>query len=545
MSIVFRTVRNRQKAVWLDVEPPLLATQALTDRGFAAARCTKADLQADDFLSGVSTVIFTQLSRKPMQVVDDLAEFATRLLDHGCQVVVRGAEGIVPTAIRNILELKKLPRGLGEADDPRELGSASDPLGGDPPLPYVRYFAPRVSWNDIVNFIHDCPAGPAPNQSLKISVPDRVDKKGVKRPVRLSRATELLLQRAYWDCREVHLEPMPGGRGSVAVYKAKLIGNAPLGSQSRLHFVKIANRTKIFREYRTYELAVGPHVPFHLHPHLVRDRCWVGAHYGVIVGDYVEESESLRASAYDDRSRGAIACLFDRTLAGWYQQAFCSDTSLSDLLLAQFPTMIVPARMERARQLGATREPEALRDLFARCDKGPTWVGPIHGDLHAGNVRVRGADAIIIDVFAHATRPVLLDAASLEVSLLVDCLPRRDNDVAVWIASIKALYDHAIFGWPATLLSPNDKLEWLHSCIRQVRRYAHQWELQPGQYSAALAFALLSKAQKDSQARDPDASRRAAAYVLAEQLLIANFGATQAVKALPSAAPNRTDAPEA
>ncbi len=48
-------------------------------------------------------------------------------------------------------------------------------------------------------------------------------------------------------------------------------------------------------------------------------------------------------------------------------------------------------------------------------------------------------------------------------------------------------------------------------------------ESRPHQYAAALALALLVKATKSPKTPEPEASRRAAAYVLAERLLVNAF----------------------
>jgi len=93
---------------------------------------------------------------------------------------------------------------------------------------------------------------------------------------------------------------------------------------------------------------------------------------------------------------------------------------ISEGLLARFPRKINANRMAKARELGATLDITALRGLFEGCTSSPVLVGPIHGDLHSGNVRVRATDAIVIDFVQHRDYPLVFDAACLEASLLVE-----------------------------------------------------------------------------------------------------------------------------
>jgi hypothetical protein len=294
--------------------------------------------------------------------------------------------------------------------------------------------------------------------------------------------------------------------------------------------VKIGDRGKIFEEYWLYEEKVDPYVPFHLGPHLIRERCCLGATRGIIVGDYVEESESLRDCASQGRATTAIACLFDRTLQGWYRSARKKPTPISTGLLEWFPKQISAKRLKRARSLGASLDLNALRSLFASCDSLPVTVGPIHGDLHATNILVRGPDAIIIDFESRDNFPLVFDAASLEASLLIEGFPSDGpRQVEESLDSLVPLYEHPILGGSLPLANPRDPSYWFRTWVRQIRRYAREWECKEDQYAGALAIALLTKAAKDKDAPEPEASRRAAAYVLAEHVLRTTFGSKASV----------------
>lgn len=289
-------------------------------------------------------------------------------------------------------------------------------------------------------------------------------------------------------------------------------------------------REPIFQEFENYADAVDGFVPFHLGPHLVFRRCCLGSTEGIIVGDWVEESENLADSARSGRAVSAIACLFDKTLSGWYRAAEKKDTSIAASLKNRFPRWLPTQRYERALALGATKSLAELRTLFKKCNARSILVGPSHGDLHVANVRVRAHDAIIIDFVAHRLAPILYDLASLEASLIVDGFSSVTlDDVPRWVHEIEELYPaaKALDMAPACPL-PKHAHGWFFSLVRQIRLYAQRLEQSRGQYAAALSVALLVKAGKDKRAPEPEASRRAACYLLAERVLEGTFGGAAA-----------------
>lgn len=515
----------RKHVAWFGCVPPADGRQAFEDRGFKVTSCSAAQLNDTGFVSGLSAVIFVQSSDKAAQVGQYLSEYAERLLNYDCQVVLRPGSAELsddPQLLRNTVDRLRLPE-TGFPERVPEEGKPPKAVEAIPPPPYVRFFGHFVPWGFIANKVAENPPGAAPNLILDISVDDVVKK--------LDSDAELLVRRAFSDCLNVHLVAMEGGHSGVRVYRAYAELAGGLHAQwPQPHFVKIGERATILKEYEMYEDDVDPYIPFHLGPHLIRERCCLGAKEGVLVGDYVEESESLRDCASQGRGATAIACLFDRTLLGWHRRWKEVQTPLSRGLNHRFPRInrIGNTRYARARALGATRDLNELRTLFQRCDSVPVLVGPIHGDLHAANVRVRATDAIVIDFCAHADFPLVYDAACLEASLLVDGFADDKRDIEEWLASVASLYDHPVTGRQLPHPNPKDRSCWFHACVRQIRRYARQWECREDQYAGALAVALLTKAVKDKHAPEPEASRRAAAYVLAERVLWTTFGTKMA-----------------
>lgn len=567
--------RSRKTVAWLGISPPVEGIQAFEERGFQVDSCTDEDLQKTEYLVGLAAVVFIQNAEKPLQIRRHLAAHAQQLLDYDCRIILRPASREIPlgsqiqitnytSIITHTINDLRLPTARIYST---ETGKPSDwqPIDdGDPPLPHARVFDTAVLWNDVANFIAAHPSGNAPRDApyLKIDAKDKggkdikfdgtyppddpsnhdlpVDEKNEKKKGNnLNHGSELLLRRAFWDCKEVHLVAMTDGLSGVPVFRAFpefALGQAGDGARgTRPYFVKIGDRKQIYDEYRNYVDYVGPYVPFHLGPHLVLERCCLGAEQGVIVGDLVDESESLRSCASDGRAALAIACLFNRTLHGWHSRFTEEPRSLVEIRdyrdKEYFPSAIPEARLILANGLGAKKSLAELRTLFERCSElKPVFVAPIHGDLHGANVLVRGIDAIVIDFLSHYKGPLVYDAACLEAGLLVDGFADDERDASEWLKSIMPLYDQSsLFGMPS-YIHPKSPSAWFYACVRQIRLHARQMECVNGQYAAALAVILLKKSCKFKDFPERQASHRAAAYVIAERVLSRHFGNVQATK---------------
>jgi hypothetical protein len=516
IQIPRRLVLRRQIA-WLGVQPPDDARRAFEDRGYLVNQCTDENLFDPSFLSGLSAVVFTQLPEQPLQVAQQIEKHAHHLLNYDCSLIFRpGSQDLSqrPHVFTSAaINLRLWTTGFADDEAAKLKWQVPDTLISPP---HATFFDFAVTWVQVANMVTAIPTGPAPNRVLTISVDDVVRA--------LDPESEVMVRRAFWDCSDVHLVAMDGGRSGVRVFRAYAeLAEGIYGQHPQPYFVKIGDRAKIFAEYKMYEEKVDPYIPFHLGPHLVRDRCCLGAKVGIIVGDFVEESENLCGCASEGRAATAIACLFDRTLLGWYRSATKVSTPICTGLLQNFPRprKISINRLARARALGATHDLDELRSLFLRCDSQPVLVGPIHGDLHAANVRVRATDAIVIDFCTHPNFPLVYDAACLEASLLVEGFADDKREIQEWLSSVSSLYDNPLLDGTLPYPNPKGRSCWFHVCVRQIRRYARQWECQEHQYASALAVALLRKAVKDKDAPEPESSRRAVAYVLAERVLLA------------------------
>jgi hypothetical protein len=98
-----------------------------------------------------------------------------------------------------------------------------------------------------------------------------------------------------------------------------------------------------------------------------------------------------------------------------------------------------------------------------------------------------------------------------------------NEQIYEWMDSIGTLYDNAPLRAQLMPTNPKNSSYWFHSCVRQIRLFARQMEAGNNQYAAVLAMALLRKATKDLTAAEPESSRRAVAYVMAERVLLKTF----------------------
>jgi hypothetical protein len=508
MAIDILRFRGRRGVAWLSSEPPQEARQVFSERDYKVVSCTDDQLESPAFIEGLAAVVFTQDALKLPKMQRDLKRHARRLLDYDCRVIVLSAPSQNPSILTDVLNAMRLPVAGIDKSEAKKLESWQPAGQGDPPLPHIHCFSGEAGWANVANFVIEHPPSEAPKTALTI---------GGEAHVRPNH--RILLQRAFADCAAVDLAYMPEtGRSGVSVYRAHATVKGD-GSWSLPYFVKIGNREKILREFKNYIYEVGPEVPFHLGPQLALDRCCLGAHEGVIVGDYVDESESLLSCAREGRAAPVIACLFDRTLQGWHRGAVLDPRALTTML--RVPKDMPPDRIARAHSLGAKKSLAQLRGLFEQGSSAPVRTGTIHGDLHAANVRVRGTDAVVIDFYAaRLGHPLVCDAACLEASLLVEGFAHDKRSIGIWLKSIKPLFENVRLDEPGAQVPPLDQSAWFFACIRQIRLYARRMENGTGQYAVALAIALLRKASKDRRVQEPEASRRAAALVLAERVLL-------------------------
>lgn len=501
---------------------------AFTNHGLSVRECSEADFDTKIDPSLTTAVVFTQSAQSLSAVTTWLEKHAKRLLDYDCRIIIRPAD--LPEGsgredvIRNLAHLHLPTETAGMTLDEASSFKDIEPTPSDQHSPLVRILQRASKWKAVANAVVADPASYAPKITLEIDVAINSHK---PEP---GTSDEILLERAFWDCSSVHLTQLQGGLSGdkVFVYRAFPELELPVhgkNSPPLPYLVKIGPRKDIQTEFFKYVLSVRQSISFHLAPHLDIDRCCLGADRGILVGAFVEESESLLDRARTGRNGPAIiASLFNRTLGGWHRtktKDAKTERSIAEellIFLGSFPTKPPPKRLKLAKELGATLTHSKIRNLFLRCKSNPVWLAPIHGDLHAKNVLVRTTDAVVIDFFKHGRGPLLYDPASLEAGLLVDGFEGDSRSDSDWLKSIESLYDGPLYNAP-THCPPKNQSSWYFACVHQIRLHARHMDYDGNQYATALAIAFLKKAAKDLDFGGLE-RYRAAAYVLAERVLL-------------------------
>jgi hypothetical protein len=337
----------------------------MKDRGYVIQRGAVRDLTSATELAITDSVVFSQDTEKPLRILGDLDRYGKKLLDFDCRVYIRVAaaqhlrERARAIVINAITTLQLPPAGLSSTEAQSLHGTFTE-REGSMLAPFVYICDSAVTWAGIFNLIVANPSGRPPNLTLKIEAKTSEGKRA-----RISGVQALLIQRAFWDCDIVHLIQMADGLSGAPAYRVYAEPTAGLlGSWPSLHFLKTGPRAKITTEYDRYLDSALLYVPFHLGPRLNLERCGLGAQDGILVGDFVEDAESLQDCASQGRAATAIANLFNRTLRGWRNRSK-NDSSqfLSHYLRKFFPSEIPDHRQPLIRSLGAARSLAELWEL--------------------------------------------------------------------------------------------------------------------------------------------------------------------------------------
>jgi hypothetical protein len=267
-----------------------------------------------------------------------------------------------------------------------------------------------------------------------------------------------LVARAFQRADELHLREISGGRSGSRVfmaYEKRREEHASIGHWTQPRLVKIGDRDKLNDEVGAMK-AVSPYVPFELRPNL--EVVIEGLKKSVYVADLVDKSESLLEAAQAGRGEGAISNLFNRTLRRWRGRAkelpkhTGSPAEDAVRLGVASPDWIQDEYLASERIRRQKLDVHALWDTLCRY-KFSYRAASIHGDLHGENVRVRGDDAILIDLGAvRGTTdngngaPLCIDVATLEVSLVFDQRSKGKNgndlfEQPEWERQITPFYD--------------------------------------------------------------------------------------------------------
>ncbi len=324
----------------------------------------------------------------------------------------------------------------------------------------------------------------------------------------LNNEEKILLRRSFGDANTVSLTRLPGGHSAKVYCAYASIPASRVGSRPLPFFVKFDRFSKIRREFNNYHECAVNYVPFNLRPNVEQERLALGSTRGILVGNFVEHSESLWEVVCRGAGQTAINSLFENTLRGWRLQAYQPDTEIVDRPLAVSMGGAIQPNIGRRWKAALLRRAslaaehygakfgnyEELARLLDGLPRFRHRVSFTHGDLHGENVRVRGTDAILIDLASVAPGPLASDPAALDVWL---GFANTDLSYDEWMKLVDKLYS---FENLTTLPPPQSEPTSGHevwNTIRQIRRVASIDRSNETEYATAIAIALLRRACYD------------------------------------------------
>lgn len=484
---------ERAKVLWLGAPPHPEHYAELANRGLAVCEVDPRDLEETSldyrFVRGLVICAMPPKVPAAKQALGGIAS----ALDHGLQILVLVGDSVVHAFVQACID-KALPAG--------------------PARESIRYRLGAKAHEVAELFARHAP-GPAIHASLRIEVPS-----GMK----LNATQEFLLRRAFSDCSAIHLTELSGGRSALTLSVQATLSNSLAGPHPLPFFAKLDRAALIAAEQVCYERYAESHIAWYLRPNLQRARCLIGADSGILVGSFVPKSESLWSLVVQGRAEAAIQSLFTETLSGWRTAHAATQTehgSIAPSLAGVFkPASVRKRYVKAAASLGFAHDPQEVWEAFLNLPTRTWPKAPIHGDMHAENVRVRGSDAIIIDLAKATMGPAGADPACLEVWIAFETPPKGfEVEAAAWLQTVETLFSYARVVQPPQSDAPAEK-NWLHNGVVQTRRLALA-SSPPVDYAITLALYLLRRATFEPDAVDPigDEYRRTWAWVLGCRLL--------------------------
>ncbi|GLS33071.1 Phosphotransferase enzyme family protein [Mesorhizobium albiziae] len=489
--------RVRSQVLWFGKVPPDLML-----REIAARRMTCSPADADDTFSdavGARAVVLNFATGLETDLLALGEKHIARFVDQGLRVDI-------------------------VAPDDKAMGKVQTILAKFASLPGV-FFHTGPTSPMVAEAIARHDAGPTPRPGLAIVVEDGRE--------RLRKAEEILFQRAFGHCSEIKLVELSGGRSSARVFAVHMVvdgSNAGVWPQPA--FANLDRNAKIAREYEKYREFADGFIPFGLRPNI--SDVVAGSDYSLLVGNFVDRSESLRDLAERDVASAAVTCLLDETLGGWRDQAYAiapQRGSVSEIMHAAElwdAGKIQSEYVDRAQEHRVMETPEKLRAALAQLDQ-QYRIAPVHGDLHGENVRVRGNNSILIDLASVCRAPITADLAALETWFAFELATKDDPLIyydANWRALVNHLYAPDAFRHPPGPCRPTAPRAWMSNIARQIRTKGLAIQSCPDEYQTAVAVQLLRRCQWND-GPPGDRGRRAHGYRLAAALVADLDGGTK------------------
>jgi len=348
----------------------------------------------------------------------------------------------------------------------------------------------------------------------------------------LTESEEILLRRAFQEALEIRLTEVQRGFSGSRVFMAyeKEQRNS-VGHWTQPRLVKIGARGSVVREVAAME-KVSPFVPFELRPNLLV--AIEGTSRALYTADFVDMSETLLKAAREGRAEAALSNFFNRIMRVWRDCAW--EYPLSTKSLAQEAEDLKMFSVDQIK-------PEYLESQsFVECgyDVNRLWnrlktirlphrVATIHADLHGDNVRIRGDDAILIDLGSlrgtdavGEGAPICFDVAMLEVALAFQCHGGDGNtgfNQREWSKEISDYYE--LDRIQSASRRDSDRLSsWMHGPLQRIRAFGIYEQSFPYEYAVALAIGMWRWCKFPvSQLGDVDHGRRVVALKTGARLI--------------------------
>ena len=486
-------MNDRSKVLWLGGPPDATDLREHAQRGLALVEVGVDALAHDAMdLTHACGLVLNAVPPHVPRVVQALGGVAAAV-NHGLHVMVLLADSVAHAWVQERLEQHVAP------------GPARD---------RVRYRVAATA-HEVAETFARCDPGPAINRALVIHRPTGLE---------LTQHQVFLLQRAFHDCTTIVLTPLPGGRSAATMLVQATLSNSDAGPHPLPFFAKIDRPAQILTERECYERYARSHIAWHLRPNLQPERCLVGIELGILVGSFVMKSESLWSLITQSRATNAINSLFEVTLASWRDPRSVMSEDIGSIapeLAKVFKHKSVRRRyINAAAAMGFCWEPAAVWEDILNLPTRRWPRAPVHGDLHAENVRVRGEDAIVIDLARVSLGPPSADPACLETWIAFELPPPElQVDEAVWLSTVQELYSLPLVSAPAASPAQSPQ-NWLRESILQIRGLALS-QSSPVDYAITLALYMLRRAmyEPDNRAAERDFNRRTWAWILGCQLL--------------------------
>jgi hypothetical protein len=489
-----------KRILWYGADPLPGIEHRLEVRGFSIEHNPSASLIQDAALSGTLVVVINHAEGDD-EHVERAYEHVPAFIDHGIRVLILYAE---------------------HADRATILAERLVPLDESYEWDKCVRFLPDLRGPHF-DVIVDCPAG---SRWRHFSIQE------FGKTEKLCDEEKLLVARAFDKAEELHLRLIMSGRSGSKVlmaYEKRREKLSSIGHWTQPRLVKIGKRAELMKEVGAMK-EVSPFVPFELRPHL--EVFVEGLRNAAYVADFVDKSESLFDAAKAGRAEAAISNLFNRTLYRWRERAN-QGPRIEGALVDAAERLAIASPLWICDEYLQTERIRKLRlnvfDLWAKLQKHtfPYRAATIHGDLHGDNVRVRGDDAILIDLGAvrGSTNdgdgaPLCFDVATLEVSLVFEQENNSPNDFEqpAWEREIRPFYDlEAILSTPSIETAPRPD-SWLFGCLTRIRAFGIYEQSDHFEYAIALVIALWRFCKFNSSCPG-DKGRRVVALQIGAELI--------------------------